>query len=152
VREREGQRLLIGFDGSEGAQKAIHTLLDRRWGIGSEVCLVAALDSAMNTAPLAIFNPFLEKPSEEEVLLQDRMTSALEEATERLERAGLKTTSLLTEGSPGKALLQEAEQWEADAILVGARGLRRRESGTLGRVARSIAERAHCSVEIIRAS
>ncbi|MFX4689754.1 universal stress protein, partial [Acinetobacter baumannii] len=49
-----------------------------------------------------------------------------------------------------RALIEEAEKWQADSIFVGARGLRGRERSLLGSVASAVASRAPCSVEVVR--
>ena len=51
---------------------------------------------------------------------------------------------------PKQMILQEAEGWGADCIFIGARGLNPLERLLLGSVSRSVAARAHCSVEVVR--
>ena len=58
-------------------------------------------------------------------------------------------TLVVKEGDPKRVLIEEAEQWGADCIFVGARGLRRLERFLLGSVSTAVAARAHCSVEVV---
>jgi nucleotide-binding universal stress UspA family protein len=53
-------------------------------------------------------------------------------------------------GDPRKILLDEAENWAADSIMVGAKGHRILERMLIGTVSTSITARAQCSVEIVR--
>jgi nucleotide-binding universal stress UspA family protein len=56
----------------------------------------------------------------------------------------------MKEGDPKHVLLDEAEQWGADCLFVGARGLSRIERFLLGSVSAAVAARAQCSVEVVR--
>jgi len=56
----------------------------------------------------------------------------------------------LLPGDPRRALIEEVDQWQADCIFVGARGLSQLDRFLLGSVSAAVASRAHCSVEIIR--
>jgi nucleotide-binding universal stress UspA family protein len=68
---------------------------------------------------------------------------------EKLRNVGLKASMTIVEGDPKKILLQYADQWEADCIFVGARGLTRIDRFFLGSVSTAISARAQCSVEVI---
>ena len=63
---------------------------------------------------------------------------------------GLMVSSVLTEGDPTHVLLDEAAQWGAESIFVGARGLSRVERFLLGSVSAAVAARAPCAVEVSR--
>jgi nucleotide-binding universal stress UspA family protein len=60
------------------------------------------------------------------------------------------TSSVVKEENPKKLLLSEAEDWNADCIFVGARGLSGFERFWLGSVSTAVVTRAHCSVEVVR--
>jgi nucleotide-binding universal stress UspA family protein len=47
-------------------------------------------------------------------------------------------------------LITEAEDWDADCIFVGAKGMRGIERLLIGSVSAAVAARAHCSVEVVR--
>jgi nucleotide-binding universal stress UspA family protein len=53
-------------------------------------------------------------------------------------------------GSPKHAIIEEAERWGADLIVVGSHGYSALERFLLGSVSQSIAHHAKCSVEIVR--
>jgi nucleotide-binding universal stress UspA family protein len=57
---------------------------------------------------------------------------------------------VVREIDPRRALVEDAEQWGADAIFVGARGIGLLERFLLGSVSAAVAARAGCSVEIVR--
>lgn len=98
-------------------------------------------DQAMATA--------VEWDEEGDAGAQAGLHRIVEVAAEKLRVAGLAVSSVVKEGNPKRVLIEEAEQWEADCIFVGARGLRRLERFLLGSVSTAAAERAHCSVEVV---
>ena len=52
--------------------------------------------------------------------------------------------------SPKEAIVEEAERWGADPIVVGSHGYRGPERALLGSVSHAAASQAKCSVEIAR--
>ena len=52
--------------------------------------------------------------------------------------------------SPKDAIVEEAERWGADLIVVGSHGYRGPERALLGSVSHAVATQAKCSVEIAR--
>ena len=56
----------------------------------------------------------------------------------------------MAEGSPKQAILQEAEKFDADLIVVGSHGRGAVRRFLLGSISQSVALHAKCSVEIAR--
>jgi len=143
-------RLVVGVDGSADAVAAVHAMAARHWPVGSETRLVAVLDSRMLTALAPRRPPVAEwvkvgAPDEQAWVHQ-----MVETLAEQLRATGLTVSSIIKPGDPKDVLLDEAAHWEADCIVVGARGLSRIERFLLGSVTAAVAVRAHCSVEVIR--
>lgn len=135
-------RLIIGVDGSPGAEAAVRTVANRTWLAGTEVRLVAAIDEVISEVI-----GYLDTTQHQGwSWLQD----TLEAAEKILLAAGLEVTPHLLKGDPKHVLLKEAEKWEADCIFVGARSLGRLERLRLGSVSSAVTARAHCSVEVVR--
>lgn len=53
-------------------------------------------------------------------------------------------------GTPEEAILDEAEKWDADLIVVGSHGFKGLDRFLLGSVSHDVAIHAPCSVEIVR--
>jgi hypothetical protein len=68
---------------------------------------------------------------------------------QRIEEKGLIAYSEALKGDPKRILLKEAEEWGADSIFVGPRGLTGKERIIAGSVSTALATHAHCSVEIV---
>jgi nucleotide-binding universal stress UspA family protein len=62
----------------------------------------------------------------------------------------LAVTSKALEGVPHEVIVREAEDWEADLIVLGSHGYGRLGRALLGSVAAAVAVEAPCAVEIIR--
>jgi nucleotide-binding universal stress UspA family protein len=142
-------RLLIGIDGSPDAAAAVQAVAARQWPVDGAVRLVTALDARMSTT-LA----FMRRPEETGTAARDTdasvwMSKTIDAMAGLLRTRGLTVSSVITEGDPKHVLLDEAEQWGADCLFVGARGLSRVERFLLGSVSAAVAARAHCSVEVI---
>jgi nucleotide-binding universal stress UspA family protein len=142
-------RLVIGVDGSAGAVAAVQTMAARTWPSTTEVRLLAALESRMSTglspAPPAMA-AWVRKDDTDDLAWVPRMVEVL---GEQLRAAGVTVSSVLKEGDPKRLLIEEAEQWDADTICIGAQGLSGVERFVLGSVSTAVAMRAPCSVEVI---
>ena len=143
-------RLLIGVDGSPDAAAAVQAVAARAWPAESAVRLVTAMDPRMYTA-LA----FMSLPGETETATQDAdesvwVAKTVDPMAYLLRTRGLTVSSVITAGDPKHVLLDEAEQWQANGLFVGARGLSRVERFLLGSVSAAVAARAHCAVEVVR--
>ncbi|MCI0488225.1 MAG: universal stress protein [Blastocatellia bacterium] len=137
-------RIVIGVDGSPDSEAALDAVAKRSWPEGSEARVVAALDNAILTAL-----DWIEFEDEDESAGVHRMIDA---AVEKLRAAGLIASPVVKRGDPRRVLVSEAEEWGADSLFVGARGLRRVERFLIGSVSAAVAARAHCSVEVARPS
>ena len=63
---------------------------------------------------------------------------------------GLIVTPVFREGHPKDTILDEAERWGADLIVVGSHGYGAIKRLFLGSVSLAVATNAACSVEIVR--
>ena len=124
-------RLILGIDGSPGAQAACSAVERRVWPPGTKVRIVSVVDHRLSVADVSV-------------------TQLVESAANDLTRAGLRVTTLATEGDPKRVLVEEAWDLGADCIFVGASGLARRGLFRLGTVSSAVAARAGCSVEVVR--
>lgn len=136
-------RVVIGVDGSPGADAAVRAVAERLWRPGSEARVVTVLDATLLATAV-------EWVAKGDVEVHARVQTMADAAAEKVRAAGLVASSLVTEGEPKQVLVREAEAWGADCIFVGARGLRGLERFLLGSVSSAVAARAHCSVEVVR--
>jgi nucleotide-binding universal stress UspA family protein len=139
-------RLIVGVDGSKGAEAAVDVVASRHWPQGSEARIV----NASWKIPLVTSEQTLVQIAEWVARENAGVTLKVELAERRLNAAGLVTSVVMKEEEPKRLLLGEAESWGADCIFVGARGIGRLERFLIGSVSSAVVVRAHCSVEVVR--
>jgi nucleotide-binding universal stress UspA family protein len=135
-------RIIIGVDGSPEAEVALSSVARRAWLPETEVRVVSVLEPGTNRISQRA------RESDQDGWLK----RAAEAALEKLRVADITASSIIREGDPKLVLRDEAEQWSASCIFVGARGLSRGERFLVGSVSSALAARARCSVEIVRAA
>ena len=144
-------RIIIGFDGSEGAHAAVDAVAARPLREYSEVRLVTALSD--------VTPPAIERFISQAAPLVQELSKSESEKMERLAANPLiklssNTVSAslhLKPGNPRGVLVEEAARWNADCIFVGANARGgRMERFLLGSTSAAVAARAHCSVEVVR--
>jgi nucleotide-binding universal stress UspA family protein len=91
---------------------------------------------------------------EAEKALRNAAREALKRAETKFREGGaeikfLVTTEVLT-GSPRRVIVEEAEKWGADLVVIGSHGYRSWERLLLGSVSQAVALHAECSVLIVR--
>lgn len=74
----------------------------------------------------------------------------VENALAQVQKAGYKATGILGRGHIRSTLVEAAEKWSADIILLGNRGRTGLKRTLLGSVSDHVARHAHCSVLIVR--
>jgi nucleotide-binding universal stress UspA family protein len=131
-------RLIVGMDGSPGAEAAVKAVAGRHWPRGSEARLVNG-------------TPILPRVADEISVAQitawwatekARVEEVIKLATGKLKGANLVVSTKVKDLDARQLLISEAEAWEADCIFVGARGMGAVERFVLGSVSSSVAARA----------
>lgn len=145
-------KILLAVDGSPCSDVAIEEVARRPWPEGSSVRILTAyeipLPPAAETWALPV-NYFKEM----DVALRKQAQNVVDDAIEKLRSRLTKTVSLdgaLLPGPPRTVILDEAEGWGADLIVVGSHGYRAWERFLLGSVSQAVVSHAKCSVEVVR--
>jgi nucleotide-binding universal stress UspA family protein len=139
-------RLIVGVDGSEGSSAAVKTVSGRHWPQGSEVRIVHGIP-AYPPISTDYMSADVANWIESE---KARVEEMIEHSVSELNEAGLNVSTVKKKEDPKYLLLSEAEDWKADCIFVGARGMGALDRFLLGSVSSAITARAHCSVEVVR--
>lgn len=143
--------IIIGFDGSKGAMAAAKAVASRKWRDKSEIRLVAATDDVSPSLVGRLVPPIAEMTEEMNRSEREWIQKLAEKPLEELNSAGYLTSLHLHAGNPKRVLIEEAEQWNADSIFVGANAFGSRiERFLIGSTSAAVVSRAHCSVEVVR--
>jgi nucleotide-binding universal stress UspA family protein len=131
-----GRKVLLATDGSETSAAAARALAERPWPEGSEFRV------------LSVEEPWALKPSR--VRRDEQAQEAVRSAQQVLASAGLNATGAVLSGNAKEVILDEAQKWAADLIVVGSHGRRGFRRLLLGSVSEAVAMNAHCSVVVVR--
>ena len=149
---RKAMKILLAVDGSEASHAAVEEAARTPWPQGSMLKIVSVADIPLTPQWRLALMPSGEYKEWERIVEE----SAVENTTRAMARfgeiAGAQTemTAKTLKGDPKIAILDEAEHWGADLIIVGTHGYNVLERLLLGSVSRAVATYAKCSVQIAR--
>jgi nucleotide-binding universal stress UspA family protein len=149
---REAMRVLLAVDGSECSLAAVEEAARTPWPERSEVRIVSVAEIPIATTPRLMSTPG-GSYEEWERIFEERSVENIAQAMARFgEIAGAQTevSTKILKGDPKAALLDEAERWRADLLIVGTHGYNALKRLWLGSVSRAVAAHAKCSVQIVR--
>lgn len=145
-------KILLAVDGSEASLAAVEEAARTPWPVGSTVRIVSVTDIPFPTQQWAMPMP-TSSYEEWERIFEERSIENTAQAMARFaEVAGaqIEMKAKTVKGDPKTAILDEAEHWGADLIVVGTHGYNALERLWLGSVSRAVASHAKCSVEVAR--
>ena len=132
-------KIVVGYDGSEAAKRA----LERAATVGgghNRVVVVAAAESHARTG---ITEGAHLDPSEIERRRRD-----LGDARAYLSKRGMEAETIEAQGDAGDVIVDAAK--DADLAIVGSRGLNPLQRLLLGSVSSKVVHRAECDVLVVR--
>lgn len=147
-------RLLVGLDGSAGADAALDAAIALGTRFRATIVLAAIADSRLLDAPLlgttaGLWTEGLQMPTDTGPLtdaLERRCTQLLADAAARVADADLPLEEVRSAGLVEDELLKLAGR--ADALVIGRRGEMHQEHGTIGAVTARIIKHAACPVVV----
>ena len=148
-------KILLAVDGSPCSDAAVEEVGRRPWPEGSSIKVLSAFELPTPLAPLTpeAWSLPINYFEEMDVALRKQAQNVVDHAIQNLKSKLSKTVSLdgaLVPGPARMAILDEAESWGADLIVVGSHGYRAWERFLLGSVSQAVVSHAKCSVEVVR--
>jgi nucleotide-binding universal stress UspA family protein len=144
-------KVLLAVDGSPYSDDAVAIVIARPWPKGTVVRVLSAMRVISVLPPVGDFigvQGQVEVPGTREAQQEaQRLVGAV---AEKLKLAGIDAQTAVKEGDPRNAIVDEAQEWSADLIVVGSHGLTGIARWLLGSVAQSVVAHAPCSVEVVR--
>jgi nucleotide-binding universal stress UspA family protein len=148
------QKIVVGVDGSETADKALRWAADEARLRGASLRVMHAW-----TVPLVLARPSedafgipepVESLLEVRAALQREATTVLERALEDVASEGVEVEAQAIEGKAARILIEAAA--DAELLVVGSRGLGGFAGLLLGSVSQQCAHHAPCPVVIVPSS
>jgi nucleotide-binding universal stress UspA family protein len=145
-------KILIGVDGSKQSDAAIDAC-GKFIKSATSVKIISVIEQnyTMATEPFAVSAEFYsELAANEKKLAEERVKNAKNYLFKVL---GDDKTEVNTEvflGNPSQQIVEEAENWKADLIIVGSHGYGFWQRAMIGSVSDSIIHHAHCSVLVVK--
>jgi nucleotide-binding universal stress UspA family protein len=141
--------IVVGTDGSETATEAVRQAIGLASAVGAKLELVSA------------YEPVSEQRLSEErrgapadiqwaISPREDVDATLEAAAALAREAGVTVDVCPRQGDPADAILDVAEEHDADLIVVGNKGMTGAKRFLLGSVPNKVSHHAPCSVLIIR--
>jgi len=143
-------KILLAIDPSKFSEAATQAIVHRIKPQNTEVHVFTVVD-LMDDFPDEKTDQ--RKTSQVNDLRLGRLHAAselVERAAQLLRRAGFNASVGVAEGNPTTRIIEEAEQFGADLIVVGSHGQKRFERALMGSVSEGVARYAPCSVEVVR--
>jgi nucleotide-binding universal stress UspA family protein len=148
--EEHAMKILVATDGSPSSEAAVTSVAARPWPEDTEIEVLTVIHTAV---------PFILDPTYTIAFIHmDQLKQARERAPEiaaaaagRLRKPGVTVTTQVLEGAPKHLIVDEADRFGADLIVLGTHGYGPAGRFLLGSVAHSVVLHAPCSVEVVRA-
>ncbi len=132
-------KILVGYDGSDGARKAV----DRAVSMvkeGDEIVLVFVI-------PPTKLEEFIGFDSD---LTEESAREVLEEVVRDLEEKGIPVSSKVRQGNVADEIISAASELGCELIVVGSYGLSKVGTFALGNVAEQVAKKSTRPVLLVR--
>ena len=141
--------IVVGTDGSETAKEAVRQATELAKAVGASVHLVSAYEP-VGEGRLREERQQIPEDMQWMVNPREDVDATLSEAAGSIEAEGLEVEVYAREGDPADAILDVAEEKNADLIVVGNKGMTGAKRFLLGSVPNKVSHHAPCSVMIIR--
>jgi len=141
--------IVVGTDGSQTASEAVRQAVELAKEIGAKIQLVSAYEPVPASR---LREEKREAPEDLQWMVNPReeVDNTLSEAADTVKEAGVEVETFARQGDPADAILDVAEETEADLIVVGNKGMTGAKRFLLGSVPNKVSHHAPCSVLIIR--
>jgi nucleotide-binding universal stress UspA family protein len=139
-------KILLGVDDSKYAPHLVKAIASQFRSDDTDVMVLHVLQP-MGPPPPQMGNGYAPELAEDSKLAQE----LVQRTASDLRCAGFKAETTVGVGDVREGIIDSADGWNADLIVLGSHGQRGIQRFLLGGVSEFVARHAHCSVEIVRA-
>ena len=145
-------KILLAIDGSPCSDAAVAEVARRPWPEGSIIKVLTSYELPVPPTPETWGLP-LNYFEEMDAGLRKQSENIVDVALQKLKTKLSKNIAVdgkFLPGPPRTVILDEAEDWGADLIVLGSHGKGAWERFLLGSVSQGVVSHAKCSVEVVR--
>jgi nucleotide-binding universal stress UspA family protein len=139
-------RILMGVDDSNFAEDTLRAIIAERRADNTEVLILHVLQPVGPAPPQMTYGYAPELEAEKKAA-----DTLLVRIADELRAAGFQAETRMGVGDVREGIIDCAEEWNADLIVMGSHGKSGIQRFLLGSVSEFVARHAKCSVEIVRA-
>jgi nucleotide-binding universal stress UspA family protein len=141
--------IVVGTDGSDTATEAVRQATELARDVGARLFVVSAYEPVPEGR---LRSERRDAPDDLQWTINPRedVEATLGKCAETIQEQGVNVQTFAREGDPADAILDVAEEQNADLIVVGNKGMTGAKRFLLGSVPTTVSHHAPCSVLIIR--
>jgi nucleotide-binding universal stress UspA family protein len=143
-------RILLPVDDSPYSQEAVRSLVAEFHTRGMEVHVLHVIEPVRAYLTAGMIPEIVIDNEQIEVERLKQSTALVATTAQKLRNAGFAATEIVERGDPKSVILDHAEKWPADLIILGSHGLKGMSRFLMGSVSDAVARHAACSVQIVR--
>ncbi len=142
-------KILLAVDDSKFSEAAAQTVVIQGRPEGTEVRVLHIVEppTLLVAREMGGYDSTLEAVWEAESKQAEALVA---QTADMLRSQGLRVTTAVGQGDPKSMIIDEAEKWKADLIVLGSHGRKALDRFLMGSVSEAVARHASCSVEIVR--
>ena len=146
-------KVILATDGTSQSSAAVEMAGNLAFRPGDELKIVTVIDMAV---PMAFdtYAGYLPNTQEIEKIARENAEKVLaetkQEVSAQIASEGVAVSTEILIGSPESRIVETAEEFDANLIVVGSHGYNRWERLLLGSVSDSVVHHAPCSVLVVR--
>ena len=144
-------KIILATDGSPFSAAMVKEFALRPFPLNTKVKIISVYegDRLMNVAPMGVLTEYYDDAGMNSLKFAENSVAEAAEII-RNKNPEIAVVTEVIEGAPKTAIVDEAEKFGADLIVLGSHGYGFVERLLLGSVSQSVALHAKCSVEIVR--
>jgi nucleotide-binding universal stress UspA family protein len=145
-------KIIIGVDGSKQSDAAVEAC-GKFIKSATQIKIISVVEQnyAMATEPFVMSSElYSELAANEKKLADERVEKAKNNLVKVLGDDKIELTTEVFLGNPSQQIIEEAENWKADLIIVGSHGYGFWQRAMIGSVSDSIIHHAQCSVLVVK--
>jgi len=143
------KKILLAFDGSEHARKALNVAIDLALRYNAKLLVVEVIDlHTVNLAEATNISSYSISKAIEEI--KSKASGDLRECIRIAKESGVDVDGEILEGDPAAEILRYSEEKNVDLIITGSRGLSRWKRLLMGSVSNRIVSEAKVATLVVK--